>query len=89
MIFKPELSVNQIITLDPKLDIELFLKREDEIHPVISGNKFRKLKYNLVEAKTQNFDTLLTFGGAFSNHIAAVAGAVALSGCRPDVTIAQ
>lgn len=75
MIFKPELSVNQIITLDPKLDIELFLKREDEIHPVISGNKFRKLKYNLVEAKTQNVDTLLTFGGAFSNHITAVAGA--------------
>ena len=75
MIFKPELSVNQVITLDPKLDIKLFLKREDEIHPVISGNKFRKLKYNLVEAKTQNFNTLLTFGGAFSNHIAAVAGA--------------
>ena len=75
MIFKPELSVNQIITLDQKLDIELFLKREDEIHPVISGNKYRKLKYNLVEAKTQNIETLLTFGGAFSNHIAAVAGA--------------
>jgi len=73
MNFKPELSVNQDITLDPEFDIKLFLKREDEIHPVISGNKYRKLKYNLGEAQTQNFKTLLTFGGAFSNHIAAVA----------------
>lgn len=45
------------------------------MHPIISGNKFRKLKYNLEEAKQQNKKTLLTFGGAFSNHILAVAGA--------------
>jgi 1-aminocyclopropane-1-carboxylate deaminase len=45
------------------------------IHPFVSGNKFRKLKYNLLQAKTKNKDTLLTFGGAFSNHIAAVAAA--------------
>lgn len=43
------------------------------IHPIVSGNKFRKLKYNLLQAKTENQATLLTFGGAFSNHIAAVA----------------
>jgi 1-aminocyclopropane-1-carboxylate deaminase len=49
------------------------IKREDLIHPIVSGNKFRKLKYNLVQAKAENQDTLLTFGGAFSNHIAAVA----------------
>jgi 1-aminocyclopropane-1-carboxylate deaminase len=49
--------------------------REDLIHPQVSGNKFRKLKYNLLEARKQNFDTLLTFGGAYSNHIAAVAAA--------------
>lgn len=49
------------------------MKREDLIHPIISGNKFRKLKYNLLEAKDQKKHTLLTFGGAFSNHIAAVA----------------
>ena len=54
-------------------DISLFIKREDELHPFISGNKYRKLKYNLVEAYNQNHNTLLTFGGAFSNHIAAVA----------------
>lgn len=51
----------------------LFIKREDLIHPVVSGNKYRKLKYNLVEAKIQNHKQLLTFGGSFSNHIAAVA----------------
>lgn len=51
--------------------IDLYLKREDTIHPHISGNKYRKLKYNLLEAKKQGKDTLLTFGGAYSNHIAA------------------
>ncbi len=49
--------------------------REDLIHPHVSGNKFRKLTYNLTAAKEQYHDTLLTFGGAFSNHIAAVAAA--------------
>lgn len=49
------------------------IKREDLIHPFVSGNKFRKLKYNLRQAKEDNQETLLTFGGAFSNHIAAVA----------------
>ena len=53
--------------------IELWIKREDEIHPFISGNKYRKVKYNIDEAKRRNLDTLLTFGGAFSNHILAVA----------------
>lgn len=49
------------------------IKRDDLIHPFVSGNKFRKLKYNLAAAKKINATTLLTFGGAFSNHIAAVA----------------
>ncbi|WP_339889540.1 pyridoxal-phosphate dependent enzyme [uncultured Flavobacterium sp.] len=56
-------------------DLELYIRREDLIHPLISGNKFRKLKYNLIQAKTENQSTLLTFGGAFSNHILAVASA--------------
>ena len=55
--------------------VSLYIKREDLLHPIISGNKFRKLKYNLVEAKNNNFKKLLTFGGAFSNHILAVAAA--------------
>lgn len=52
--------------------MNLYIKREDQLHPYISGNKFRKLKYNLLEAKKQGYNTLLTFGGAFSNHISAV-----------------
>lgn len=56
-------------------DVELYIKREDLIHPLISGNKYRKLKYNILQAKKENHSTLLTFGGAFSNHILAVAAA--------------
>ncbi len=67
--------MNQKINLISEKEIALYIKREDLLHPVISGNKFRKLKYNLEEAKRQNKKTLLTFGGAFSNHILAVAGA--------------
>ncbi|KAF2082851.1 1-aminocyclopropane-1-carboxylate deaminase/D-cysteine desulfhydrase [Flavobacterium sharifuzzamanii] len=64
---------NQHINIDFPNDISLTIKREDLIHPFVSGNKFRKLKYNLLQAKAENKKTLLTFGGAFSNHIAAVA----------------
>ena len=52
--------------------ITLYIKREDLIHPYISGNKYRKLKYNLIEAKKNNYNTIITYGGAFSNHILAV-----------------
>lgn len=55
--------------------INLLIKREDLVHPFVSGNKFRKLKYNLEEAKKKNADQLITFGGAYSNHILAVAAA--------------
>jgi 1-aminocyclopropane-1-carboxylate deaminase/D-cysteine desulfhydrase-like pyridoxal-dependent ACC family enzyme len=58
-----------------KNGISLFIKREDLIHPVISGNKWRKLKYNLLEAKRTRCQVVVTFGGAFSNHIAATAAA--------------
>ena len=66
---------NQEIVLEEtkNANVQLFIKREDLIHPFISGNKFRKLKYNIAEAKRLNHDTLLTFGGAYSNHIAATA----------------
>jgi 1-aminocyclopropane-1-carboxylate deaminase len=63
---------NQQIQIEQS-NIQLFIKREDLIHPFVSGNKYRKLKYNLETAKSLNKKTLLTFGGAFSNHIAAVA----------------
>jgi 1-aminocyclopropane-1-carboxylate deaminase len=64
---------NQHVSINYPNDISLTIKREDLIHPFISGNKFRKLKYNLLQAKAENKETLLTFGGAFSNHIAAAA----------------
>lgn len=76
------ISINQQVIL-PILEekhVELFIKREDLIHPFVSGNKFRKLNYNLAEAKQQQKDTLLTFGGAFSNHIVATAVAGNLNG---------
>jgi len=66
-------SINRAIDLGFVTSINLVVKREDLIHPFISGNKYRKLKYNLIEARNLGFDTLLTFGGAYSNHIAAVA----------------
>ena len=66
-------SVNQLINIEFPNEITLQIKREDLIHPFISGNKFRKLKYNLLQAKAEKKSKLLTFGGAFSNHIAAVA----------------
>ena len=66
-------SVNQLINIEFPNEITLHIKREDLIHPFISGNKFRKLKYNLLQAKAEKKSKLLTFGGAFSNHIAAVA----------------
>lgn len=73
MMFQLHKSVNQKINLPTEFGVELFLKREDQIHPFISGNKYRKLKYNIEEAKKGGFKKLLTFGGAYSNHIAAVA----------------
>ena len=69
----PKNSIIQQIPLKGKDDIQLYLKREDLIHPYISGNKFRKLKYNIRDAKLTEKQTLLTFGGAYSNHIAATA----------------
>lgn len=53
--------------------VEVYLKREDLIHPLYGGNKWRKLKYNLIKYRKDNYTQLVTFGGPFSNHIAAVA----------------
>jgi 1-aminocyclopropane-1-carboxylate deaminase len=61
-------------------DLRLFLKRDDLIHPELPGNKWRKLKYNLRAARDAEHTTLLTFGGAYSNHIRATAAAGHLFG---------
>lgn len=55
--------------------IKLYIKRDDIIHPEITGNKWRKLKYNLIEARETGFNRLMTFGGAYSNHIYATSAA--------------
>jgi 1-aminocyclopropane-1-carboxylate deaminase len=61
-------------------EIELFIKRDDMIHPFISGNKWRKLKYILQEAVALQKQHLVTFGGAHSNHLLATACAAAKFG---------
>ena len=76
------ISEIQNVYRDKSKNICIDLKREDKIHPLISGNKFRKLKYNLEEAKNKNFDCVLTYGGAFSNHIIATAVACKIYGLK-------
>ena len=82
MIFELQNSINQKVELPEKKGVELYIKREDKIHPFVSGNKFRKLKYNFIELEKLGFKTVLTFGGAFSNHIAAVASAGQIKGIK-------
>ncbi len=68
---------------DPVLEqfeVSLFILREDQNHPLLSGNKLRKMKYNLLKAEQEGHKTLLTLGGAYSNHIHATAAAGNLFG---------
>ncbi len=77
MILPKKESENQKVS-HPLLEekgVTLFVKREDLLHKHISGNKYRKLFYNLIDAKRKRYKRILTFGGAFSNHIAATAAA--------------
>lgn len=67
--------------LDEK-SVELSVLRLDQIHPQMGGNKFFKLKYNLQAARASGLNTLLTFGGAYSNHIYATAAAGKYLGFR-------
>lgn len=61
-----------------KQQVELFIKRDELIHPIIQGNKWRKLKYNLIRALQEKHHTILSFGGAYSNHLHALAAAASL-----------
>lgn len=60
--------------------LEVFVKQDDRIHSDISGNKWRKLVYNMEKAQLQKNENLITFGGAFSNHLLATAAACRLYG---------
>ena len=63
-------------------DITIFVKRDDLIHPIISGNKWRKLKYTLKKAVSERKSHLVTFGGPYSNHLLATAAAAAKFGFK-------
>lgn len=77
-------SLIQVLA-DPKgilKGVEVIVKRDDLIDPVVSGNKWRKLKYNIREAERRKNERILTFGGAYSNHLIATAKAAAMAGIR-------
>ena len=63
-------------------NIKLTVKRDDQLHPIVSGNKAFKLKYNLEAALQEQADTLVTFGGAYSNHLHATAYAAFQCGLK-------
>lgn len=83
-LFEPSKSILQEIPLDSAQfpNVQLFVKRDDLIHPEVSGNKWRKLKYNIELVIFQKKDGILTFGGAYSNHLLAVAAACREAGLK-------
>jgi 1-aminocyclopropane-1-carboxylate deaminase len=79
-IFSPVQQIN-----NPRFDdygVKVFIKRDDLIHPMISGNKWRKLKYVLKQVQTEGKTHIVTFGGAYSNHLMATAAAAAKFGFK-------
>src|SRR6201996_9710228 len=79
-IFSPVQEIhNQVFE---EKGIKVFVKRDDLIHPIISGNKWRKLKYLLKQAQAESKTHLVTFGGAYSNHLLAHAAAAAKFGFK-------
>jgi 1-aminocyclopropane-1-carboxylate deaminase len=78
-----QITVDEIISNDlEEKNTRISVLRLDKIHPVISGNKWFKLKYWLEDARTKNKDHILTFGGAYSNHIVATAAAGRMQGWK-------
>ncbi len=82
MIYKETSTIELKSPLLEDHDISLRIKREDLNHPKVSGNKWWKLKYNIEKAKESGHHTLLTFGGAYSNHIYATAAAAKEAGLQ-------
>lgn len=81
-LIKEENAVEQEIILPGVKRSGIFVKRFDLVHLEISGNKWFKLKYNLIRAEEKGYNTLLTFGGAYSNHIYSTAAAGKLFGFK-------
>src|SRR5690554_3488991 len=72
-LFKPVVLNNLSSGFLNSADIELSVLRLDLIHPAISGNKWFKLKENIKTAQKLNKKSILSFGGAYSNHLHALA----------------
>jgi 1-aminocyclopropane-1-carboxylate deaminase len=81
-LFNPRVAINQHFKSFKNGEITIDVKREDLLHSEVSGNKLRKLKYNIWQAERENHDTILTYGGSFSNHIAATAAAGKIMGFK-------
>jgi 1-aminocyclopropane-1-carboxylate deaminase len=81
-IHSPIQKINHPVFSERHLNV--FIKRDDLIHPLISGNKWRKLKYILLKARAQGKNHLVTFGGAYSNHLLATEAAAALFGFKTN-----
>ena len=80
--------IQQVVEpLYEKMGVQVFVKREDLIHPLISGNKWRKLKYTLKKAAEEEKQHIVTFGGAYSNHVLATAAATQALGLQASAII--
>lgn len=87
--FNTEASIEQRIKLPifEQKQIEVWMKRDDLLHPFVSGNKYRKLKYLAADAKQLGKSHLVTFGGAYSNHLVATASAGAALGLKTTAIV--
>lgn len=83
LIYQEQTPIQKVVLpLQSAVNCDIFMKRDDLIHPVVSGNKWRKLKYNVEQAKLKRKQGILTFGGAFSNHLVATAAACHQAGLQ-------
>lgn len=87
--FNTSASTEQKISLPlfAQKQVEVWMKRDDLLHPFVSGNKYRKLKYLATEAKQLGKTHLVTFGGAYSNHLVATASAGAALGIKTTAIV--
>jgi 1-aminocyclopropane-1-carboxylate deaminase len=74
LVYQPSISIDTIHNaLLVEKQVSLSVLRLDKVHPIVSGNKLFKLHFFLEEAVTKGSDTIITFGGAYSNHLVATA----------------
>lgn len=87
--FNTSASIEQQIKLPlfAEKQIEVWMKRDDLLHPFVSGNKYRKLKYLVQDAIAQGKSHVVTFGGAYSNHLVATASAAATFGLKASAIV--